>query len=541
MRIKNIQSQQSDYRNKNISCKGGREVLRTFSDPDSLMQTIFLESFVTGGRGKKAYERNGFPELRERATDDIISAVFWMKGVDIFNKLGNKFGEKVLKLPTVNFDVGKDELRDPFQNVISDINVNSNFKQAASLEKKLAAFKFTKIVVSSLLAVGFVGFALPKINQTITEKIMNKNKKNTNIEQKSSASSEEVSKSQPAKDDKELSVKKQYNVMKSCTFEEFEEKINKNKIQSFKGASSQMMTTVAHYLENNKICKMLTCDLGILTGRVKTARDPDEGREYFFRDSTSSFFYFASTPLIYKFLQKITGSSQITSIDPVAAKQLNEELLKQLQNTDGSYGAMNVKDFASKTIGILDDKSKELISKLPFKSDVISLKELGNYIKDEALLTKAEQMAELQPAKAGVGKVLTKQQVTDVFKNGSINTPDFMQTVYGAKFGKDLTDPYKYIPMKKITKFRDNIDKYVQNITDTAAKKNGGVVDKKLLNRINKKSFAMSAGFRAIALGISAVALGFVIPTLQYAITEKRTGKNEAPGLRKYNQENEKS
>ena len=42
----------------------------------------------------------------------------------------------------------------------------------------------------------------------------------------------------------------------------------------------------------------------------------------------------------------------------------------------------------------------------------------------------------------------------------------------------------------------------------------------------------MSAGFRAIAIGVSAFALGVVIPKMQYAMTAKRTGKNEAPGLR---------
>ena len=362
-------------KDKNISSKGGREIVRTLANPDSLAATIVLESGVTGGRGINAYKRGGFHEFRERFTDDVVSAVFWMKGVDIFNKIGDKFGQKVLKLPTTEFDVGKDALRTPFNNLVTDLSSNMPDKNAAkTLEKKLAAFKFTKIILSTLLATSFVGFALPKINQAITEKLMSRNNKNS----------------------EKNKTLENIDIYKTHSFEEFDKKITA-KGASFKGLSPQMMTGVAHALESNKICKMLTCDVGILTGRVKTARNADEGREYFFRDASSSFFYFASTPLVYKFLQKITGSSNATSIDPVAAKQLHEKMLETLKNADGSFNSVNVKDFAAKTLGVLDDKAKDLISKLPFNSDVISLSELSKHITDGKLLKKAEEMALLQP------------------------------------------------------------------------------------------------------------------------------------------------
>lgn len=523
MQIRNISSRQGTENNtkEKGSFKGGRSFVRTLANPDALSSTILLESCVTGGRGINAYRRGGFPEFRERFTDDVVSAVFWMKGVDIFNKLGNKFGEHVLKLPTTEFDVGKDALRTPFKNLISELGESAaNDAAAKSLEKKLAAFKFTKIILSTLLATGFVGFALPKINQAITRKLMH--------------SKEEVPSIADAK-------KSAYELMDEYSFESFDKKFsNKNKADknpSFKGISPNVMTTVAHYLENNKICKMLTCDTGILSGRVVTARNADEGREYFFRDATSCFFYFASTPLIYKALQKITSSSKITDIDPVAAKQVHNEMLNQLKNADGTFASMSVKDFAVKTFGILDDKAQTLLAKLPFNSDVISYSELKKYITDENLLKKAAEMAKLQPEQAGIGKVLTKQQVADVLKNGSINTPEFMQSMFKEKFGDALTNPYKYIPMKKITSFRDNIDKYGQAVMDAATKKNGGIIDKKLLDSLNKKNYIMSAGFRAVAMGISALALGVVIPKLQYAMTARRTGSDSAPGLREFDGE----
>ena len=378
-RIQNNSFQKQREKGNTISYKGGREVLRTFANPDSLMTTIFLESFVTGGRGISAYKRGGFPEFRERFTDDIVSAIFWMKGVDIFNKIGDNFGKHVLKLPTTNFDVGKDALRTPFENLVKDLGETIKDEQnVKSLEKKLATFKFTKIILSTILATGFVGFALPKINQAITDKLMSKNKNNQ-------------------KEDKTSSFDE--TIAKQSSFDEFNKRITdkKGKNTSFKGVSPSTMTTIAHYLENNKICKMLTCDTGILSGRVVTARNPDEGIEYFFRDASSSFFYFASTPLVYKLLQKLSKSSSLTDIDPVCAKQINDKVLEQIRKLDGSSKPISVEEFSKKAIGTLTEEAKEIISKLPFSSDVISLDELNKYLPDENLKVKAAEMSKTFP------------------------------------------------------------------------------------------------------------------------------------------------
>lgn len=527
MRINNIQTNTNNK--SNVSHKGAREVVRTLANPDALASTILLESAVTGGRGYNAYKRGGINELRERATDDILAAVFWMKGVDIFNKIGDKFGEKVLKLPTTNFDVGRDALRTPFQNRVADLpNLGIKPEDLKKVETKLAGFKFTKIIAATLLSTAFVGFALPKINQGITRMFMSKEQKQKEAEKKAQANNP-----QQKLITKEVATAAMANAV-TVSFEEFNKRIAGKEKPSFKGLlSPEMMTTIVHYLENNKVCKLLSSDVGITTGRVTSARNKDEGIEYLFRDVASSFFYIASTPLIYSGLQKATGSKGYTSIDPVAAKQVHEKLLEQL----GEKGSMGVKEFAAKTIGSLDDAAKELMSKLPFNSDVISLSELSKHLPDEELLKKATEMAKLQPKQAGIGAVLTKQQVADVLNKGSISDPKFMQKLFGSKFGDSLTNPYKYIPMKKITSFRDDIGNYAQSVIDLANKKNNGIVDKKLLNNLNKKGFVMSAGFRAIAIGISALALGVVIPKVQYAITRHRTGSSAAPGLREFEEQ----
>lgn len=520
MRINSSITAQTARNNRNnVSHKGAKELVnvlthprltvKTLADPNARLSTVLLEGCVTGGRGYNAYKRGGGTELRERATDDIISAFFWMEGANILNKIGNVFGEKVLHLPTAAFDIGKDALRTPFNNLVEDLpSKGIAAKDLKKVEMQLSTFKFTKVLLSTILSTAFVGFVLPKVNQKITKLFAAKDSKKQ----------VEAQNEKPAENP----------LIGYLSIDEFDNNISTKKKLSFKGK----LEAAAFALENNKICKLVLSDIGITTGRVSSARNKDEGLEYLFRDVTSSFFYSFSTPLIYKCLQKLTKSSGSTTIDPVAAQQVHKNLMAQL----GDNVSMNVAEFEAKTIGSLSDKAKELIGTLHFEGDVISLTELKNHVNDEALIEKAKEMAKLQPKQAGVGAVLTKQQVVDVFKNGSICEPKFMQKVFGEKFGEKLTSRYEFIPMEKITDFHDEINAYAKSVIDIAKEKNNGVVDKKLLEKINKKSFAMSAAFRVFAMVVSAFALGVVIPKLQYAITAKRTGSNAAPGLREYEQ-----
>ena len=500
---------------KNISFKGlnPREIVTTLANPDSLMTTIALESCVTAGRGYNAFQRGGEDELRERLIDDIVSAWFWMKGVDFFNSLGNKFGKKVLKLFNTTFDVGKDALRNPFDNLTGDIKSKFNSDTAKSMIRKLAIFKFTKIILSTLLSTSIIGFILPKINQAITAKLMQYKK----MEKEINSSSDN------------------YNdyLLTKCSFEEFSKKIS-SKNPSFKGTFIGNMTQISHNLENNTICKMLTNDAGIITGRTISARNKDEALEYLFRDITSLFFYFASTPIIYSLLQKITKSKGLTEIDPVSAKQIHENILQQLKGKNNTTIEMTGEEFKKKTLGIIKEDDRQLIKNLKFNSNVISLEELKKHITNKDIIKRAGEMAKLQPEKFGIGAVLTKQQVEDVFKNGSITQSEFMHNIYKKRFGEKIFDKYRYVSMNKITKFRENIDRYVESIIDIANHQNNGIVNTQLLERINKKSFKLAAGFRIAAMSISALALGIAIPKLQYALTEYRTGSKKAPMFRDY-------
>ena len=355
MQIRNIQSQKS-YNKKNISHKAmSPEVLvRTLQDSEKYLTTVILEGGVTGGRGYNAYKRGGIPEFRERFADDLISAVFWMKGVDIFNGIFNKAGKKFLKIEKPEFDVGTDALRTPFENLLKQEQIAKNLDDKAlkSLEKKLSTFKFGKVIASTLLAISFVGFVLPKIYQGVTDLIMKRGKNKPTTQ-----TTQDTQDTQTPQDTLITQNTINEQLKKQSSIEEFSKNISENKNNtSFKGAGN-FITTAAYLLEKHKVVKLLSTDVGILSGRMASARNKDEAIEYGFRDASSSFFYQASTPLIYLLFQKITGSKKGTSIDPQAAKQITENLTELIKNN----GSINADDFAEKAMGVLSTERKALL------------------------------------------------------------------------------------------------------------------------------------------------------------------------------------
>ena len=132
---------------------------------ESFLPVILLEAFVEGGRTYQAYKRGGFDEARERITEEFSGAVFWLGGVTALNALFEKLGQKLLKLPTINVSIAKDDVRNPLANYLEH---EKTTKGAKILEKTMAHFKFAKVLSSVVIANAFIGFILPKINQAIT-------------------------------------------------------------------------------------------------------------------------------------------------------------------------------------------------------------------------------------------------------------------------------------------------------------------------------------------------------------------------------------
>lgn len=511
MKINNIKSF--------INPEKARKAVSTLTKDGNLLPVILLESTVTGGRTHQAYKRNGYTEARERFSEEVISAVFWLFGVKMFNKLGDSLGKNILKLPVTEFDVGKDALRTPFDNVAKKISEDAAKAGKKAFSKEaLAGFKFGKIILSVIAATSLVGFVLPKINHKITQKMID------------SKQPQETSQTSP-----QTSKLESYN---NISLDDFKNNLKQNK-PSFKGLgfNADMLCTVAHNLENHPIYKLLATDVGVLSGRLVNSRNNDERVEVAFRDTASIYFYLFCTKHVTGLLQKLSPFGNIAKLDPMAAKNTHELLASQLESAGGNLSADAFKKIVKAS---MSDKSKNLLEKIKFDNDVVALDKLKDIL-PENIFKKAVEMSKLQPEQAKLGRVLTKKQTIDVLSSGASTSPEFLMKMYKQYFGEDLVNPSKFISMKQVNSFRDNIDSYIDTVIDYAKKANNGIVDSKVLKNMNNKNIIKSAGFFGAGFLVSAAFLSTIIPKTQYLITKLRTGKNEFPGLETTNTTREKA
>ena len=180
-------------------------------------------------------------------------------------------------------------------------------------------------------------------------------------------------------------------------------------------------------------------------------------------------------------------------------------------------------------LGTIDGAKRKLIDELPFdEHGVISLDALKKAVKDSDIIERATQMSGLQPKHAELGEVLTRRQVEDVFRNGAITDFGSMFRMHRAQFGEALTDSQRFIPMKHIDKFRDSISTFVEETVKCAK---DGKITEDVLKTVDKKNLIRTGAFWAAGFAISALFLSTLIPKAQYWLTERRTGKNEFPGL----------
>lgn len=486
-----------------------------------LLPVILLEGAVTGGRTYQAYKRGGYTEARERLCEETTGAIFWLGGVKAFNAIGNWIGKKFLDIENPTFSLAKDAVRHPFQNMIRDKNLDS-------VKQKLVTFKFTKVITAVLLAGGTLGFVVPKINQSITRKMMNADKKK-----------------KMNQDTPKAVVGGTYESMK-----EFAQRTKAQANPSFGRFSIDKFATLTNNLENHDIYKLLATDTGVLAGRTYNARNNDERVEIFFRDAASIYFYLLSKDHVIKLLQKFDGfNGKLSKLDPMTALSTHNALVKQLltlsKNKEASFDINSVKAFA---FGTNPSKVDADLSKIKFANgDIIALEDFEKVAReagvevDEKMLRKAKAMSTLQPIRdlSDIGKpkgvampLLTKQQVRDVLSDSGVSRVSFLRKVMSGTFNGELTDNYKFIPRESIERLRQNVDDYVKAIVEYAEKNNIKEITPDVLMKVNKINFVKNAIHVSAGLGISALFLSTIIPKVQYWITKVRTGSEEFPGTK---------
>lgn len=511
--------------NNLIKPSTARNIVTKLGQSGVLLPVVLLETTVVGGRTLQAFKRGGKTEGRERLTEESIGAVFWLFGVKMLNKLGDKLAKPILGIDIKDFNVKQDFVRTPIDNIA---------KEAKGITKnKILAFKYAKILSSLAIGTAFVGFVVPRINQAITRKRY----KEENTDKKSSQIAETFNNTSFDEFIKKISHK---NVIKPV-FENSSENAPKgNKVASFKGLD---MAAIAHNIENHALIRQFSTDIGVEAGRASSARNKDERIEILTRDFASMYFYLGATNHIVQLLNKTDKfKGKNTAVDPTSAMNIDNYLNGVLNGKK-----MPVKQFKELVFGSVDKKQLE---KLNFENGVIKLDDfITAFNKDKSLIKKATEMSGLQPKHAKLGSILTENQVTDVLSSGKITDPKFLKKILYDKFGRDsktklpnLINPHKFISQKEINSARAGIDEYVESIAQyaqQAAKKGGqavedAVVDSDILKKVNKRNLGKNGLFLAAGMAVSALFLSTIIPKFQYWITEKRTGTKEFPGAQEF-------
>lgn len=453
--------------------------LSHFKNPSATLPTLIIESCCTAGRTHQSYKRGGTLEAKERFREEATSGIFWLWGVKALNKIGDFIGEKVFKIQDIT-DTGKDFLRDP----------------GYSMSNSAKIFKFGKIISSVIIATGFMGFVVPKINHAITAQAMKKNKKNNS-------------------QSPEMSL-----FLNNSKNKENNRYISSDEI-AFKGNESftNFLMKASYNLENNNTWRLISTDSGMIAGRVINSRHPAEALEYAFRDTSSIYFYNFATPTAIFLLNKLFKTSDI---HPKVISQTNSYLQENIARLGLSGKELiekidsTIKDTRFNQIDFKNQKAIEL-------DELIGqLDKLGfDRTKDAHIYGKANLMSTLQPKLRGKS-VLSVEQVKDIFSQSITSDPEFLrETINKATYGR-AQNPKKFVGAQTCQNIRESIDKYILEI---ANKNKDKIIDENLLKSSYRKALTRTAAFQALGMLFSIFGLAILIPKLQIFISQKVFGK----------------
>ncbi len=562
-----------------------RSFVTSLNKNGAILPVLLLEATVTGGRTYQAYKRDGFVEARERVTEESLGAIFWLFGATMAAALFDKIGQKFMKIPKHMPDVGRDNLRSPFNNFINKTAaiLKLNTQQKEIVKNKLARFSVGKTAASLITACLFIGYVVPKLNQGITKHIFGRmDKKDPNHEKAPDPYTNRLT----LKDARAIFSAKGISINAVENFKARQSQHTNvqtpknNTVPSFKASADSLLRIVQNF-QTNDVWKLLGTDVGTVTGRTANARNNDERVEIMFRDISSIYFYCFSMPAIVAFMnKKDTFKGLNTKLNPMSAMEVHNHMVTRM--AEAGFEQMTPQSFKNMMLGKeLNENEQSLLKKAFPNSKPASTKKvffgllnkkvppvydsttLENFLKivDENITDKnladrikaaAADAAKMQPLKEGVA-MITESQAEDAIRGGEIRSPKFLNKVIGNTFenfivkpenydeagnaikksAKKLTNPlnnsYKYISQSEIEQTRKEILGYVEAIVKEAENKKQNV-NFELMKKLNKRNMAKSGLFMLLAMGVSSLFLSTIIPKVQYYITYLRTGKNSFPG-----------
>ena len=307
--------------------------VKHLKNPNAQTGTLLIEIPADIGRAKSAYERGGIIEATEKFSKEIMSAAVWLFGIPAFNWIGNKLTETFSKLPMdidySNKTDGDDAIRNTVEYLktgntkgldVSELEKYANKFEIKDVDRAISTIKKSKQVIAIgawILNCTLMGVVLPKLNQHLTKKRLEKNKA------------------------------KNATMLKPESMQDYQNRTKKDNL-SFTGLAD----TMTYNLTANNTFRLISTDVPMIIGRCATARNKYEALEILMMDSAAIYFYNFSLKHAQDILRKIIPTPEIgTTVAECISKVNKSTLQKIIEGIDETAETTPVKELFGKEIG----------------------------------------------------------------------------------------------------------------------------------------------------------------------------------------------
>ncbi len=483
----------------NIAKGLGNATTWTLSNLDNptLLQLGTKDGINIAGRTVMAKKESGDHEAREKFIEEVGTSILWLGGIPACRWLIDK---------TLFKSIGLDP-KLSLENLVKKEKTKAAKKvgsQAIEVSKdiifKYKAANFAKTVVSIGIPFYLLASIVPKLNQNFTKKLIFA-KALKDSEKKKKKKEDSQKNIEQLEQNKNLKMFEKFITGNSSLTPNNLIHYDKKQNLSFKGLHNSIINQInpLHWPKTAQVdpfMSMVPMDISISANRVfGISRNKQERIERGIVEGGTLFFLFFASNLINKVINKITSKfGYPINID---FNILGNENFKKLMNDPENF-KKEINAF-KKYNGGCSEYIKE-----NFKNG------------DDFFVESAIKLGIVKPAKEKDKQVIEKTMK-------KIGATKALKT---NKHG--ILDPRKHISDDSLKKFAGDleaiVDGYIKN-------KNGNFLKKVKLIKIG----ALGAN-----LAICCVALGYVLPKIQYYVREKVFGSKDFPGTKGYEEEAKK-
>lgn len=212
-----------------------------------------------------------------------------------------------------------------------DKYINCSADTVKNLIKNVSAAKKTTSIIAVLLNCIAMGVLIPKLNQKMTQKLLDEQNKNKN------------------------------STLSLVSFDEYKNQTKTVNIQanpSFTGGS--LTDTVTYRTENDNTFRLLITDIPMIIGRMITSRNKFEALEYLVMDTGSIYFYNFARGNVQKLLGKITNTPQLEA--KTALQLVTDTKPEQLQKALISSKNIDLAKASKMDLNALEALTKQMFA-----------------------------------------------------------------------------------------------------------------------------------------------------------------------------------